>query len=550
MAKVAKNPVNAMISSERAEPDIGVDFDVLVIGAGFAGMFMLHRLREMGFSARVIEAGKGVGGTWYWNRYPGARCDGESLLYSYGFSNELQQQWTWTERYAGQPEILSYANHVADRFDLRRDIQFETRVTAAIFDDARCIWRVETDRGDRLAARYVVMATGCLSMAAVPELPGAETFTGETFHTGQWPHAGVDFTGKRVAVIGTGSSGIQAIPRIAEQAEHLTVFQRTAQYTIPAWNGPLDPKVVEDFKAHYSEIRVAQKNSFNGNNTTFAHPETFGVTAADRDRIYEEAWQKGGFVFLATFADLLFDKSANDTVAEFVRAKLRSIVKDPEVAELLTPKTIFGCKRLCVDTDYWKTYNRGNVALVDISSAPIERLSPEGIVVGGKTYPVDVIVFATGFDAVTGALDRIDIRSTSGARLQQHWQDGPRTFLGLASHGFPNLFTITGPQSPSVLTNMMPSIEYHVDWISDCFAHMRKTGKARIEARKDAEDAWVSEVSGLADGTLRPQCNSWYVGANVPGKPRVYLAYVAGIPPYKKRCDEVAERGYEGFALG
>ncbi len=526
-----------------------VDVDVVVVGAGFAGLYMLHRLRGMGFSARVIEAGKGVGGTWYWNRYPGARCDGESLLYSYGFSNALQQEWTWTERYAGQPEILAYANHVADRFDLRRDIQFETRVTAATFDDAGGTWQVETDRGDRLTARYVVMASGCLSMAAAPKLPGAETFTGQTYHTGQWPHDGVDFTGKRVAVIGTGSSGIQAIPRIAAQAKHLTVFQRTAQYTIPAWNGPLDPRTVEEFKARYPEIRTAQKNSFNGNNTTFKHAETFGVTAEERQRIYEEAWQKGGFVFLATFADLLFDKSANDTVAEFVRAKLRSIVEDPQVAELLTPKTIFGCKRLCVDTDYWSTYNRDNVSLVDISSSPIERLVPEGIVVAGKTYPVDAIVFATGFDAVTGALDRIDIRSTSGGRLKAHWQDGPRTYLGLAIHGFPNLFTITGPQSPSVLTNMMPSIEYHVDWISDCLAHLRHTGKRRIEARKEAEDDWVTEVSRLADGTLRPQCNSWYVGANVPGKPRVYLAYVAGIPPYKKRCDEVAGRGYEGFVL-
>lgn len=546
MAKAAKASAVIELANSRSEL---VDFDVVVVGAGFAGMYMLHRLRAMGMSARVIEAGNGVGGTWYWNRYPGARCDGESLLYSYGFSDELQQEWTWTERYAAQPEILSYANHVADRFDLRRDIQFETRVTAATFDDAKSIWFIETDKGHRLAARFIVMATGCLSMATAPKLPGAETFQGATYHTGQWPHGGVDFSGKRVAVVGTGSSGIQAIPRIAEQAQHLTVFQRTAQYTIPAWNGPLDPKAVQNFKAHYSEIRVAQKNSFNGNNTTFAHPKTFGVSDAERQRIYEESWQKGGFVFLATFADLLFDKTANDTVADFVRAKLRSIVKDPKVAELLSPKSIFGCKRLCVDTDYWKTYNRDNVALVDISSSPIERLVPEGIVVAGKTYLVDVVVFATGFDAVTGALDRIDIGSTTGARLKQHWQDGPRTYLGLASHGFPNLFTITGPQSPSVLTNMMPSIEYHVDWISDCLTLMRKAGKSRIEAKKDAEDAWVTEVSGLADGTLRPQCNSWYIGANVPGKPRVYLAYVAGIPPYKKRCDEVAERGYEGFVL-
>ncbi len=532
-------------SSSNAVPD----FDVVVVGAGFAGMYTLHRLRSMGLTARVIEAGSGVGGTWYWNRYPGARCDGESMLYSYGFSDELQQEWTWSERYAAQPEILAYANHVADRFDLRRDIQFDTRVTAATFDEQRRTWRVTTDTGAHLSSRYVVMATGCLSMATAPRLAGEETFKGATYHTGRWPHAGVDFRGKRVAVVGTGSSGIQAIPRIAAEADHLTVFQRTAQYTIPAWNGPLDPAAVKAVKAGYPALRLAQRNSFNGNNTTFSHPSALAVSDPERQRIYEESWQKGGFAFLATFSDLLFDKKANDTAAEFVRSKLREIVTDPKVADLLAPKSIFGCKRLCVDTDYWKTYNRPNVSLVDISGTPIEKLVPEGLVVGGRTYAVDVIVFATGFDAVTGALDRIDIRSTSGAVLKQRWQDGPRTYLGLASHGFPNLFTITGPQSPSVLTNMIPSIEHHVEWITDCLAYMRKTGKTRIEATREAEDAWVTEVSSLADGTLRPQCNSWYVGANVPGKPRVYLAYVAGIPPYKKRCEEVVERGYEGFAL-
>lgn len=536
--------------SARATPGAPTPrYDAIVVGAGFAGMYMLFRLRNMGLSARVLEAGSGVGGTWYWNRYPGARCDGESMLYSYGFSDELQQEWNWSERYAGQPEILRYANHVADRFDLRRDIQFDTRVKAARFDVSAGTWSIEAESGEMFTARFCIMATGCLSAANVPAIKGLETFRGRTYHTGQWPHEGVDFTGKRVAVIGTGSSGIQVIPKLAEQADHLTVFQRTAQYAIPAWNGPLDPGVVAAIKRQYSQLRLQQKNSFNGNNTEFGGPSALGVSEAERREIYEKSWRFGGFVFLSTFADLLTSKASNDTAANFVRAKIKEIVRDPNVAEMLTPKTIFGCKRLCVDTDYWATYNRDNVTLVDISASPIERICADGIEVAGKTYDLDAIVFATGYDAITGALMRMDIETSDGQRLRAKWQDGPRTYLGLATHGFPNLFTITGPQSPSVLTNMIPSIEYHVDWIADCIDHMRRNGRIRIEARREAEDDWVDEVAALADGTLRPQCNSWYIGANVPGKPRVFMAYVAGIPPYKKRADAVAADGYTGFDL-
>ena len=525
------------------------DLDVVIVGAGFAGLYMLHRLRGAGFTARIIEAASGVGGTWYWNRYPGARCDVESMQYSYQFSEALQQEWEWSERYAGQPEILRYANHVAERFDLIRDITFDTRVAAASFDDGANRWIVETDDGARTRAWVCVMATGCLSSPNMPAIDGLDRFEGARYHTGQWPHEAVDFTGQRVGVIGTGSSAIQSIPPIARQAAHLSVFQRTPNYTVPAHNAPLDPDQVRAIKADYSELRQRAKRMSPGLALRINDASAVAATADERRREYEIRWQEGGLPFMAAFNDLMVDRDANETAAAFVRAKIRDVVSDPEVAGKLSPNNIIGGKRLCVDTGYYETFNRPNVTLVDVGETPIEAITCDGIQVGGTIHMMDSIVFATGFDAMTGALTRIDIRGRGGAALAEKWSEGPRTYLGLAIAGFPNLFAITGPGSPSVLTNMLPSIEQHVDWIADCLGHMRDHGAARIEARTDAEDAWVSHVHELAGASLRSTTDSWYIGANIPGKPRVFMPYIGGFPAYVKACDDIAANGYEGFAL-
>lgn len=526
-----------------------VKFDAVIVGAGFAGLYMLHRLRTMGLSVKVFEAGSGVGGTWYWNRYPGARCDVESMQYSYQFSAELQQEWCWSERYAPQPEILRYANHVADRFDLRRDIQFNTRITAASWDQAAAGWNINTDTGQSVSARFCIMATGCLSSVNMPEFSGLDDFHGPVYHTGRWPHEPIDFTGQRVAVIGTGSSAIQSIPVIARQAEQLTVFQRTPNYAVPAHNRPLDDETQNKIKADYPVMRARAKQSRNGIDQIVNPDSALEVSAEERQRQYEARWANGGLTFLSAFSDLLLDQQANQTAAEFVRNKIRSIVEDPETAELLTPKTTFGCKRLCIDIDYFQTYNRANVSLVDVSQTPIEAITGDGPKVNGKVYPVDAIVLATGFDAMTGALNKIDIRGKNGISLREKWTDGPKTYLGLTSVGFPNLFTITGPGSPSVLTNMLPSIEQHVNWIADCIAYMEEQGFKQIEPTADAEQGWNEEVGSFADKTVYPSCNSWYLGANIPGKPRVFMPYIGGFPKYIQKCEEVVENGYQGFAL-
>ena len=525
-------------------------FDAIIVGAGFAGMYMLHRLRGLGLTARVYEAGKGVGGTWYWNRYPGARCDVESMDYSYSFSDELQQEWRWSERYSAQPEILRYANHVADRFDLRRDIQFETRVTAAAFDEATSRWTVETDRGDRVSARFCIMATGCLSDAQLPPIAGRESFAGKWYHTGRWPHEGVDFTGRRVGIIGTGSSAIQSIPLIAKQAAHLVVFQRTPNYSMPAQNAPLDPAYERRVKETYADFRRQARESRVGFVTERSGDSALAVPETERRREYEKRWSRGGLGFSAAYTDLLTSKEANDTAAEFFRAKIRNIVRDPEVARVLTPTDYpLGTKRLCVDTDYYDTFNRDNVTLVDLRKTPIEAITPQGVRTSEAEYEVDDLVFATGFDAMTGALLAIDIRGRGGRPLREAWAAGPRTYLGLSIAGFPNLFTITGPGSPSVLSNMVVSIEQHVDWIADCLAYLDRQGHASIEATVEAQEAWVQHVNEVGHMTLYPLAKSWYMGANVPGKPRVFMPYIGGVGVYRQKCDEVAAKGYEGFAL-
>jgi cyclohexanone monooxygenase len=526
------------------------EHDVIIVGAGFAGLYMLHRALGLGLSTRVVEAGGGVGGTWYWNRYPGARCDVESMEYSYQFSDELQQSWQWTERYASQPEILDYLNHVADRFELRPHITFDSRVVEATFDEATERWIVTTDDGKQMWAHYLVMATGCLSSANTPAFPGMEAFAGPMFHTGRWPHQPVDFTGQRVGVIGTGSSGVQSIPVIAEQAAELFVFQRTATYAVPAHNHPLDEGEQTAIKADYEAFRA--RNSLMpfalGSRQPLNEVSALAVEADERDRVYEDRWQHGGLPFLGAFLDLLFDPQANDTAAEFVRSKIRQIVTDPVVADRLLPSTVIGCKRLCVDTGYYATFNRDNVTLVDVSASPIEEITPTGLRVGDREYELDCLVFATGFDAMTGALLAVDIRGRDGLRLRDAWAEGPRTYLGLGVAGFPNLFLITGPGSPSVLTNMVVSIEQHVNWIADCFQYMSANGYRRIEADEEAQGAWVDYVNAVADFTLFPSCNSWYLGANVPGKPRVFMPLV-GFPPYAEKCAEVAAKDYEGFAV-
>ena len=528
----------------------GQQYDVAIVGAGVAGLYLLHRCRQLGLGARVWEAAAGVGGTWYWNRYPGARCDIESLQYSYQFDDDLQQEWNWSERYSSQPEILRYAEHVAERFGLLDGIDLEHRVATAHYDEGAAMWTLATASGKTLSARFCVMATGCLSVPNWPSIDGFGEFHGEIHHTALWPHDGVDFRGRRVAVIGTGSSAIQSIPRIAADAEHLTVFQRTPNYSVPAHNRPMDPDYAAEVKAHYAQMRVRAKQTFPGIDGRYNAGSAMAVDEEERLAEYERRWREGGLLFMHAYSDLLSDKSANDTLAEFVRDRIRSIVNDPEVAELLCPYNIIGGKRLCVDTDYYATYNRDNVHLVNICKQPIAAINHTGLRVGDTQYDVDIIVVATGFDAMTGALTGIDIRGRGDACLCDRWRDGPSSYLGLAMADFPNLFTVTGPGSPSVLTNMLPTIEQHVEWITDCIAFVRNGNHTVIEASADAERAWwqhVQEVGGL---NLKQSTDSWYTGANVDGKARVFMPYIGGFPKYCLKCEEVVANGYEGFALG
>ncbi|MQA00863.1 MAG: NAD(P)-binding protein [Dehalococcoidia bacterium] len=529
------------------------ELDAVVIGAGFSGLYMLHRLRdELSMSVRVYETGDGVGGTWYWNRYPGARCDSESYIYCFSFSDELLQEWNWSGKYPEQPEILSYLNHVADRFDLRRDIQFSTRVTSALFREADNRWEIETDQGDRVSAQFLITAIGCISASNVPDIKGLDSFEGEWYHTGAWPHEPVDFNNKRVGIIGTGSSGVQSIPVIAERAGHLTVFQRTPQFTIPARHETVDQKFLEEVKANYDEIWHKARYSVGGIPADPVEVSALTVTAEERQAVYERGWAEGGFrFFFGTFGDIQVDRRANDTAAEFIRSKIRETVKDPEVAEKLLPTDHpFGSKRALIDTNYFETYNRDNVTLVDIRHNPIVEITSKGIRTEDGEYELDIIVFATGFDAMTGTFFKIDIRGRDGEALKDKWAEGPKTYLGLAAAGFPNMFMITGPGSPSVLSNMPVSIEQHVEWICDFIEHLREHDAEVAEAEREAEAAWVDHVNEAAEMTLFPLANSWYLGANIPGKPRVFMPYPGGVGNYREKCDEVAADGYEGFTLG
>ncbi|KQS03660.1 cyclohexanone monooxygenase [Sphingomonas sp. Leaf357] len=526
------------------------EIDVVVVGAGFAGLYMIHKLRTLGFGVQGFEAGADVGGTWYFNRYPGARCDVESFDYSYSFDSEIEQEWNWTERFATQPEILRYIRHVADRLDLRRDIRFSTRVAAATWNEDQRRWQVTTDAGEMVAARYLILATGSLSAAKAPEIAGLDSFGGETLHTSSWPEEGVDFTGQRVGIIGTGSSAIQAIPLIAQQADHLTVFQRTPAFSLPARNAPLDDAAIaarkHEYRRHRARCRATQAGVlFRGTDVP-----ALSMGEEERRAAYETAWANGGQDFVRTFKDLILNRAANDTASCFVREKIAEVVADPATAAALTPRDFpIGSKRVAVDTDYYETFNRPNVSLVNLRDTPIERIEASGVRTRAGVVPLDALILATGFDAITGSFLRIAITNGDGATLAEKWAAGPQTYLGLGMAGFPNLFIVAGPGSPSVLVNMVLAGEQHVEWIADCLVSLRTRGLTRIEAQADAERKWVDRVNALANKTLFMAGDSWYLGANVPGKPRVFMPFVGGFASYAAICDDVAGKGYEGFTL-
>ena len=540
------------MSSNPTDAPTNTHFDVLVIGAGFAGMYALHRLRKLGYRTRVLEAADGVGGTWYWNRYPGARCDVESMEYSYSFDKELQQDWDWPERFSAQPDIERYANHVADRFDLRKDIEFNTRVQSAEFDPEAAKWTVKSKDGKTYTSQYMVLAVGNLSLPRVPDFKGLDQFKGNWYHTGQWPKHEVDFTGRRVGIIGTGSSGIQVIPIVAAQAKHLYVFQRTANYSVPAINRPLTPEDARKHKQEYDRWREEAKKTPFG---IAGHPPPEKLAAEDtfeaRQALFEQKWNTGGNIsFLYAYKDLLTDEAANAMACEFVHDRIRATVKDPKVAEMLIPNDHpIGTKRLCLDTNYYETYNRDNVTLVNVRAAPIEEITATGLRTADGDYEFDDLILATGYDAMTGAILDIDIKVKGGQQLRDVWRDGPRTYLGVMVNGFPNMTIITGPGSPGVKSNMISAIEQHVDWITDLVEHMSKHNKQKFQALPDAQTHWVQHVNEVADSTLYPKANSWYVGANIPGKPRVFMPYVAGLDKYRAICDEVAKEGYRGIVI-
>jgi len=527
-----------------------VTLDAVVVGAGFAGLYALHKLRSQGLSVRVFEAAPDVGGTWYFNRYPGARCDVESADYSYSFSDELQQEWNWTEKYATQAEILRYISWVADKLDLRKDITLNTRVTSAVLDEQTLHWTVATDTGETVTARFCLMATGALSAAITPKFNRLETFQGELYHTAHWPHEGVDFAGKRVAVVGTGSSGIQSIPIIAQHAAQLYVFQRTPNYSVPAGNKPLTRTDMAEIKANYGERRRLSWRS-GGGSPHLAHPKrTMDVSPEERRQAFEKRWELGGVLFSKTFPDQMIDPTANEEARKFYEEKIRALIDDPEVADLLIPDDHpIGAKRICTDSHYFQTYNRSNVELISVRKTPIESIDATGITTADAHYNVDIIVLATGFDAMTGALAKIDIVGRGGQRLRDDWKRGPRTYLGLGVDGFPNLFVVSGPGAPAVLANMVLHAEAHVNWIADCIGHLDEHGYTAIEADTDAVNLWIAECAARAEATLFPQADSWYMGANVPGKPRVFMLFVSGFSVYNDICAAIAAAGYSGFNL-
>ena len=538
-----------MTASVSSSAQLRPDYDVAVIGAGFAGLYALHKLRSLGFSVLGIEKGQDVGGVWYWNRYPGARCDCESYYYSYSFSEELQRDWRWSLRYSEQPEILRYLAHVADRFHLRPHIRFSTRLKSARFEEYQKCWQLTFDRGEPVRVRFLISAMGCLSEIKKPDIPGIERFSGQILHTAAWPHEEVDLKGKRVGIIGTGASGVQTISRIAPEVQELTVFQRTANWVIPVWNKATDAAFHTWVQEHYAEIRHRCFNSAGGVPFPPADHAAVDLNDARRQEILQNFWQLGGIRFFSAFSDLFTEAQTNELVCEFVRNYIRKTVKDKTTAETLIPTDHpIGVKRPPMDDDYYATFNRPNVSLVDLRSTPIVSVEEDAILTRAARYRLDTLILATGFDALTGALLAVDVRGRKGRTLQEAWADGARSYLGLAVAGFPNLFTVTGPLSPSVLANMPSAIEQHVNWIADCLCAMRKSGSLVIEAEEEPQKTWTEHVAEVANGTLYRNSKSWYFGSNVPGKPRQFGVYVGGFGAYSERCRAVAEAGYEGFA--
>jgi cyclohexanone monooxygenase len=528
-------------------------YDVLIVGAGFAGLYSVHRFRSLGFRVRAFEAGSDIGGTWFWNRYPGARCDIESMQYSYSFSEEIQQEWNWTEYYASQPEILRYINFVADKLELRRDIQLNTRITAARFDEQENRWELVTESGERFIGRFVVMATGCLSIPLEPNFPGLQEFSGDVYRTFDWPKEDVDFAGKRVGLIGTGSSGIQVAPILAERVRHLTVFQRTPHYSIPAHNRPLEADYVRGWKENYKERRRAARLTRNSTLNDAGTRPGIECTREEREREFARRWNvTGGIGYIYSFPDVTTSDEVNRQASDYVRGRIAATVRSPSTAATLTPPDYgIGGKRICVDTNYYEMFNRDNVSLVDIRANPIVEITPRGVRTTAAEHELDVLVLAIGFDAMTGALTRIDIRGRAGASLREHWSEGPKTYLGLSIAGFPNLFIITGPGSPSVFANMVTSIEQHVDWIADCLAAMLRDHRCTVEPTPQAEEAWFAHVNEVGGRTILAKAgNSWYVGANVPGKPRVVMPYMGGAATYIEKIEAIARENYTGFVFG
>ncbi len=525
--------------------------DIVVIGAGFGGLYAHYRFRKLGKSVFGFEQGTDVGGTWYWNRYPGARCDVESVDYCYTFSRELLDEWKWSERFSAQPEILDYARYVANKFDLRRDIKFQSKVVSARYDEARNLWTVKTSAGDTITCHYLVTNVGCLSVPKDPDFEGLASFKGQWIQTGAWPKEGVDWAGKDVLVIGTGSSAIQTIPEVAKTAGHLTVFQRTANYTVPAYNGPLpDHRRKEVFADYPAYLEMIKKTRGGQTFELGTDKMAADFTPEEQRERLEKAWQLGRWNLQSCFRDITITEETNRMVADFFAEKVREVVKDPVTAEKLTPKGYpFGTKRLCLDSDYFETFNRSNVDLVDINEEPIVRITENGLQTSEREYPADIIIFAIGFDAMTGPLVHLGIEGRGGQSLKDAWADGPTSYLGLAVPGFPNMFTVNGPSSVSVLSNMIMTVEHHVDVIADCIEHMRENGFDTIEAQQDATDAWAEHTEMVANRTLFPKANSWYMGANVPGKPRMFMAYIGGFDNYVARCDAIAANGFEGFSL-
>ena len=523
-------------------------YDAIVIGSGFAGVYMLYQLRKIGLSAIVLEKACGVGGTWFWNKYPGARCDTESLQYSYQFSEELQQEWEWTEKYATQPEILKYINHVVDRFDLRKDIKLETKIKKIIYNDKKEIWSIYSTK-KQYTAQFCIMATGCLSTPNKPNIPGLEEFKGEVYQTSLWPDKKISFTNKNIAVIGTGSSAMQAIPIISETAKNLYVFQRTANYAVPAHNRELNPKEVINFKKNYKKNREKAKKLASGFLTNYNDKSALQVSKDELKNEYDKRWEKGGLAFLAAFTDITIDEKANKTTSNYIEKKIRETVSDKKIAKLLTPNSIVGCKRLVIDTDYYKTFNNNNVYLFNAKKYPILKIDKTQIYTAENTKSVDMIILATGFDAMTGAMKQINIVGKNNISLESKWKNGPKLYLGLAINGFPNFFTITGPGSPSVLTNMVPTIEQHVNWIAQCLIYMKKKSLSTIETTLDAENKWVAYNERTARNTLRYNCKSWYLGSNIKGKKRIFMPFVGGLPLYIKKCEEIVANDYAGFEI-